>query len=48
MISLDDDMLSASDDGKALQQDEEFLLSPSDENDGGRVFGQWFSSHCPG
>lgn len=30
MISLADDMLSASDDGKLLQQDEEFLLSPSD------------------
>ena len=31
MISLDDDLGSASDDGAALQQDEEFLLSPSDE-----------------
>jgi hypothetical protein len=31
MISLADDMGSASDDGNKLQQDEEFLLSPSDE-----------------
>ncbi|MHB0955805.1 MAG: helix-turn-helix domain-containing protein [Pirellulaceae bacterium] len=31
MISLADDLGSGSDDGAALQQDEEFLLSPSDE-----------------
>ncbi len=31
MISLADDLGSSSDDGAALQQDEEFLLSPSDE-----------------
>lgn len=31
MISLEDDVMSASDEGKLLQQDEEFLLSPSDE-----------------
>jgi hypothetical protein len=31
MISLEDDLSGSSDDGKQLQQDEEFLLSPSDE-----------------
>jgi hypothetical protein len=31
MISLEDDIVSSSDDAKQLQQDEEFLLSPSDE-----------------
>ena len=31
MISLEDDLVSSSDDGQTLQQDEEFLLSPSDE-----------------
>jgi hypothetical protein len=31
MISLADDLGASSDDGTALQQDEEFLLSPSDE-----------------
>jgi excisionase family DNA binding protein len=31
MISLRDDLMAASDDSSPLQQDEEFLLSPSDE-----------------